>query len=186
MAVSTPSPRRPSRSTVATRRKPIEKLLGAWVKTLRDEKLVDASSFNLDFHSISYFGDDPFVEKHYVPRRSQRRKAVLTFFAQDAQGQVFCYSNADLRKGEESNEVLRFVSFWEKRYGERPRHLVFDSKLTTYANCQLNGSASRSSPSSPLTRHQRRGRNDAAVRVANSRTRRHTVSSRRPASSTSA
>src|SRR6266545_4485726 len=67
-------------------RRPIAKLLGAWVKTLRDEKLIDASSFNLDFHSISYFGDDPFVEKNYVPRRSQRRKAVLTFFAQDAQG----------------------------------------------------------------------------------------------------
>lgn len=115
-------------------RKPIAKLLGAWVKRLRDEKLVDAGSFNLDFHSISYFGDDPFVEKHYVPRRSQRRKAVLTFFAQDAHGQIFCYSNADLRKGEEADEVLRFVSFWEKHYGERPRHLVFDSKLTTYAN----------------------------------------------------
>jgi hypothetical protein len=114
-------------------RKPIAKLLGKWVEKLRDEKLIDAGSFNLDFHSISYFGDDPFVEKHYVPRRSQRRKAVLTFFAQDAEGQVFCYSNADLRKGEEADEVLRFVSFWEKRYGERPRHLVFDSKLTTYA-----------------------------------------------------
>jgi hypothetical protein len=114
-------------------RKPIAKLLGTWVKTLRDENLIDAGSFNLDFHSISYFGDDPFVEKHYVPRRSQRRKAVLTFFAQDAEGQVFCYSNADLRKGEEADEVLRFVSFWEKQYGERPRHLVFDSKLTTYS-----------------------------------------------------
>jgi len=113
-------------------RKAIVQLLGGWVERLRDEKLIDASSFNLDFHSISYFGDDPFVEKHYVPRRSQRRKAVLTFLAQDADGQVFCYANADLRKGEEANEVLRFVEFWEKRYGQRPRHLVFDSKLTTY------------------------------------------------------
>jgi hypothetical protein len=115
-------------------RKAISGFLGAWVETLCKEKLLDASSFNLDFHSISYFGEDPFVEKHYVPRRSQRRKAVLTFFAQDAAGQVFCYSNADLRKGEESDEVLRFVEFWEERYGERPRQLVFDSKLTTYAN----------------------------------------------------
>ena len=115
-------------------RKAIARLLGAWIKVLREEKLIDASSFNLDFHSISYFGDDPFVEKHYVPRRSQRRKAVLTFFAQDAEGQVFCYSNADLRKGEEADEVLRFVEFWQSKYGERPRHLVFDSKLTTYAN----------------------------------------------------
>jgi hypothetical protein len=115
-------------------RRAIARLLGAWIERLRDEGLIDGRSFNLDFHSISYFGDDPFVEKHYVPRRSQRRKAVLTFFAQDAEGQVFCYSNADLRKGEEADEVLRFVAFWEEKYGERPRHLVFDSKLTTYAN----------------------------------------------------
>ena len=114
-------------------RKAIARFLGAWIGALRKHQLVDASSFNLDFHSISYFGEDPFVQKHYVPRRSQRRKAVLTFFAQDAEGQVFCYSNADLRKGEEADEVLRFVEFWEKKYGERPRHLVFDSKLTTYA-----------------------------------------------------
>lgn len=120
-------------------RKAIARLLGTWIEVLRDQKLIDASSFNLDFHSISYFGDDPFVEKHYVPRRSQRRKAVLTFFAQDAEGQVFCYSNADLRKGEEADEVLRFVEFWRKKYGETPRHLVFDSKLTTYENLsQLN------------------------------------------------
>src|SRR2546422_1165515 len=115
-------------------RKAIAGLLGAWVERLRKAKLLDGSSFDLDFHSISYFGDDPFVEKHYVPRRSQRRKAVLTFFARDAEGDLFCYSNADIRKGEEADEVLRFVQFWKKRYGKRPRHLVFDSKLTTYAN----------------------------------------------------
>ena len=115
-------------------RKAIARLLGSWVERLRDEKIVDASSFNLDFHSMSFFGEDPFVEKHYVPRRSQRRKAVLAFIAQDANGQLFCYSNTDIRKGEESDEILRFVDFWEEHYGERPRHLVFDSKLTTYAN----------------------------------------------------
>lgn len=115
-------------------RKKIADLLGLWIGKLKAEKGFDFDSLNLDFHSISYFGDDPFVEKHYVPRRSQRRKAVLTFFAQDAEGQVFCYSNADLRKGEEAGEVLRFVSFWEKKYGEKPKELVFDSKLTTYAN----------------------------------------------------
>ena len=113
-------------------RKAIARLLGAWVGRLRDDGVLEGKSFNLDFHSISYFGEDPFVEKHYVPRRSQRRKAVLTFLAQDADAQLFCYSNADLRKGEEAGEVLRFVEFWEKRYGDRPKHLVFDSKLTTY------------------------------------------------------
>ena len=115
-------------------RQAIVRLLGAWIQQLRAERLIDASSFNLDFHSISYFGADSVVEKHYVPRRSQRRQAVLAFLAQDAKGQVFCYANTDLRKGEEADEVLRFVTFWEQRCGERPRHLVFDSKLTTYRN----------------------------------------------------
>lgn len=115
-------------------RRKIADLLGLWIGKLKAEKGFDFDSLNLDFHSVSYFGDDPFVEKHYVPRRSQRREAVLTFFAQDAEGQVFCYSNADLRKGEEADEVLRFVSFWKKKYGEKPKELVFDSKLTTYAN----------------------------------------------------
>ena len=115
-------------------RKKISSLLGLWIECLKTEGSFNFSSLNLDFHSIAYFGEDPFVEKHYVPRRSQRRKAVLTFFAQDAEGQLFCYSNADLRKGEEADEVLRFVSFWEKKYGETPKELVFDSKLTTYAN----------------------------------------------------
>jgi hypothetical protein len=100
-------------------RKAIARLLGSWVERLRDEKIVDASSFNLDFHSMSFFGEDPFVEKHYVPRRSQRRKAVLAFIAQDANGQLFCYSNTDIRKGEESDEILHFVDFWEEHYGSR-------------------------------------------------------------------
>jgi hypothetical protein len=115
-------------------RKAIASLLGAWIGRLRDSKVLGGESFNLDFHSISYFGDDPFLEKHYVPRRSQRRKAVLAFFAQDADAQLFCYSNADLRKGEEAGEVLRFVQFWKKQYGVWPKQLVFDSRLTTYAN----------------------------------------------------
>jgi len=54
------------------------------------------------------------------------------FLAQDAGSHVFCYSNADLRKGEEAQEVFQFVAFWKRTHeGQLPRHLVFDSKLTT-------------------------------------------------------
>jgi hypothetical protein len=52
--------------------------------------------------------------------------------AQDADSQVFCYSNADIRKGEEADEIFRFIDFWKRQYGKLPQHLVFDSKLTTY------------------------------------------------------
>lgn len=66
--------------------------------------------------------------------RSRRQKSILAFLAQDLDGDALCYSNADLRKGEEADEILRFISFWKKTHGELPRHLVFDSRLTTYPN----------------------------------------------------
>jgi len=111
-----------------------ERLLAAWHDQLSGTKLVEGSSFNLDFHSVPYYGADPVVQKHYVSARSRRQPSILVFLAQDQESRTFCYSNADLRKGEESDEIFSFISFWEKAHGQRPRHLVFDSKLTTYAN----------------------------------------------------
>jgi len=109
-------------------------LLAAFQQQTAAEQLLPGQSFNLDFHSVPYHGEHPAVERHYVAMRSRRQSSILTFLAQDAEGQAFCYSNADLRKGEEADEILRFVAFWEKHHGARPRHLVFDSQLTTYAN----------------------------------------------------
>ena len=45
---------------------------------------------------------------------------------------MFCYSNADIRKGEEADEIFRFIDFWIRQHGSPPQHLVFDSKLTTF------------------------------------------------------
>ena len=70
--------------------------------------------------------------QHLPSKRSHRQPSVLTFLAQDADGQGFCYSNADLRKGVEPEEIFRFIAFWTRHHGAPPRHLVFDSKLTTY------------------------------------------------------
>jgi transposase len=109
-------------------------LLGAYQHQIAGDELLPGRSFNLDFHSVPYYGEDPVIERHFVSMRSRRQSSILTFLAQDADGHAFCYANADLRKGEESEEIFRFISFWEKTHGERPRHLVFDSQLTTYAN----------------------------------------------------
>lgn len=109
-------------------------LLAAWHRAATKDQLFTGGSFNLDFHSVPYYGEDPQVERHYVSMRSRRQPSVLAFLAQDAEGRAFCYSNADLRKGEEAEEIFRFVAFWKKHHGEHPRHLVFDSRLTTYAH----------------------------------------------------
>lgn len=107
-------------------------LLEGWVRTLRGHQALPGQSFNLDFHSIPFFGADEFVQKHYVSRRSRRQKSVLVFLAQDADTRVLCYCDADLRKGEEAEQVLAFVRFWTRQTGQPPPHLVFDSQLTTH------------------------------------------------------
>jgi len=109
-------------------------LLATWHAQVAGEKLFSGSSFNLDFHSVPYHGEHPVVENHYVSARSRRQPSVLVFLAHDAEGRAFCYSNANLRKGEEAEEVFRFISFWQQNHGQLPRHLVFDSQLTTHAN----------------------------------------------------
>jgi hypothetical protein len=110
------------------------KLLAAWQQPVEGDHLFAGRSFNLDFHSVPYYGEHPVIERHYVSMRSRRQKSVLTFLAQDAEGHAFCYANADLRKGDEAEEIFRFIDFWTRTHGARPRHLVFDSRLTTYGN----------------------------------------------------
>jgi transposase len=110
----------------------VSRLLAGWHDRLAGEALFSGESINLDFHSVPYFGEHPVVESHYLAKRSRRQPSILTFLAQDADSQVFCYSNADIRKGEEAEEIFRFISFWKRQYGKLPQHLVFDSKLTTY------------------------------------------------------
>ena len=91
-------------------------------------------SFDLDFHTIPFHGADALVEKHYVSKRSRQQKGVLAFLAHDADTRVFCYAQADLRKNEQADAILQFVTFWKQRTGRVPEELIFDSKLTTYAN----------------------------------------------------
>jgi hypothetical protein len=109
-------------------------LLAAWHRAVAHDALFPGTSFNLDFHSVPYYGEDRQVERHYVSMRSRAQPSVLAFLAQDAAGRAFCYANADLRKGEEAEEIFRFIAFWKQHHGEHPRHLVFDSRLTTYAH----------------------------------------------------
>jgi len=110
------------------------KLMRDWFDTVSRLGLKWGTSFDLDFHTIPYHGDDALVEKHYVSKRSRRQKGMLAFLAQDADTRVFCYANGELRKNEQNDEVLQFVEFWKQRTGHLPEELIFDSKLTTYAN----------------------------------------------------
>jgi hypothetical protein len=87
------------------RRDSHQKLLSGLVKALRQAGLATGEAgFNCDFHAIRHHGTDAVLEKHYVPRRSQRTRAVLTFFAQDHASAEMVYANAGLTKADQDRD----------------------------------------------------------------------------------
>ena len=88
--------------------------------------------FDLDFHSIMHWGNDPVLEKNYVPTRSQRARSVLTFLAQDRATSTLVYSNADCWQATQAREVIEFCDYWKTATGHDPTTLVMDQKVTTH------------------------------------------------------
>ncbi len=88
----------------------------------------------LDEGLALFAGLNVIPKRSFLSKRSRRQKGVLAFLAQDANRRVFCYANADLRKDQQNDEILQFVSFWKQRTGRLPEELIFDSRLTTYGN----------------------------------------------------
>jgi hypothetical protein len=114
-------------------------LMRRWHEAASTLGLPQGHSFDLDFHTIPFHGEEALVQKHYVSKRSRRQKGLLAFLAHDADTRVLCYANGQLQKAEHSDAMLQCVAYWEQRTGQVPHELIFDSKLTTYANLrQLN------------------------------------------------
>ncbi len=80
-----------------------------------------------------HWGRDPALEKHYVPKRAQRARPVLTFFAQDTGTHNLVYASADTSKATQKREVIAFCDHWKQVSGHDPRMLVMDQKVTTQA-----------------------------------------------------
>lgn len=110
------------------------KLMRRWFDAVGRLGLGRGVSFDLDFHTIPFHGEDALVQKHYVSKRSRRQKGLLAFLAQDAEKRVFCYANGQVRKEDQNDEILRFAEFWKQKTGHFPEELIFDSRLTSYAN----------------------------------------------------
>jgi hypothetical protein len=110
------------------------KLMRHWFDAMTRLGLKHGSSFDLDFHTIPFHGEDALLEKHYVSKRSRSQKGILAFLAQDGDQRFFCYANTDLRKRQQDDEILEFAKYWKNRTGKLPEELIFDSKLTTHAN----------------------------------------------------
>jgi transposase len=93
----------------------------------------DQAIFDLDFHAVMHWGEDPALERHYVPARSQRTRSVLTFFAQDTGTHNLVYANADVTRATQNREVIAFCDHWKAVSGADPHMLIMDQKVTTQA-----------------------------------------------------
>jgi hypothetical protein len=119
----------------------IMRLQKAFVGTVSRLGLYDHKFINLDFHTCPHFGEESVLEEHWAGARNKRMKGALTLFAQDGESKLLLYTDADIKRNESDDQVLKFLSFWQKiRRGVKPT-LVFDSKFTSYTKLsQLNTS----------------------------------------------
>ena len=60
--------------------------------------------------------------------------AVLAGLPRDDKARLFCSVNGTVRKDTQNDEILRFAAYWKQHSGAWPCELIFDSRLTTYAN----------------------------------------------------
>jgi hypothetical protein len=110
------------------------RLMDAWFEQVEPMGLPHGSSLDLDFHTVPANTAAEPLEKHYVSSRSRRQQGILVFLARDADQRVFRYAHAGIAKAEQSDEILRFIEFWQRHTGQLPSELIFDSQLTTHQN----------------------------------------------------
>jgi len=90
-------------------------------------------TFNLDFHTIAFRGDDADLEKHWLAKRNRAGIAVMAFVAQEFKRRVMCYANANVLRNEADQMAVRFAEHWKANKGHYPALLLFDGRVTTYA-----------------------------------------------------
>ena len=126
-------PKRASLSEYSCRVDPRElpPLTRRWLAAAYRQGLPQGESFDLDFHTIPYHGDDALNQKHYVSKRSRQQKGLLALVVRDAAARAFCYADAAVRKADRHQAPLRFARYWRRLTGSYPEELVFDGTFTT-------------------------------------------------------
>jgi transposase len=89
-------------------------------------------SFNLDFHTIPFRGEDADLERHWLAQRNRAGTAVMAFIAQQTRRRILCYATANVLRGEAEQMAVRFADHWHAQTGHYPARLLFDGRVTTY------------------------------------------------------
>ena len=114
----------------------VNALLSLLILKLHDkERLSHIDDFNCDEALDLFAGLNILPKKSFATDYSYRTIR---------DNQVFCCSNANLTRSQQSGQIFCFMDFWRKLMGKYPQWLYFDSKLTTYEElsqiAQVSGS----------------------------------------------
>ncbi len=109
---------------------------------IKNEETED--EFNLDFKAIPHWGDESVLEKNRSGTRSKPIKSLLALIVQSPSSGYLSYTDAEIKRSEQSKAVFEFIDFWKHGRGTAPKFLIFDSKFTTYESLdKLNRSKDR-------------------------------------------
>ena len=109
-------------------------LMDLWHQVTQQLLPEPGDTFDLDFHTIPYHGDEALLQKHFVSKRSRRQRGVLALVARNARQHMLVYGDTTITKQGQNDAILDFIEQWKQRTGQLPKELVFDSRFTTYAN----------------------------------------------------
>jgi hypothetical protein len=90
------------------------------------------SSFNLDFHTVAYRGNEADLEKHWLAKANRAGSSIMVFVAQHRHSRVMCYATANVLRDDMDAMAVRFTDYWKEQTGAYPQELLFDSRVTTY------------------------------------------------------
>ena len=93
-------------------------------------------TFNLDFTTIPYWGNDEHLENNWSGKRGKALSSILAVLAHDPDSGLIDYGDAGVTHENESSIVLEFLDFYKQseEAKRKLRYLVFDSKFTNYEN----------------------------------------------------
>lgn len=93
-------------------------------------------TFNLDFTTIPYWGEDEHLENNWSGKRGKALSSMLAVLAHDPDSGIIDYGDANVTHKNESAIVLEFLDFYRQTPEEakKLRYLVFDGKFTNYEN----------------------------------------------------
>jgi transposase len=90
------------------------------------------ASFNLDFHTIAYRGNEADLQKHWLAKANRAGTSIMVFVAQDRDNRVMCYATANVLRDDMDAMAVRFTDYWKEQTGAYPKELLFDGRVTTY------------------------------------------------------